>query len=109
MNSWGRGRGGFPGAGRGSDREQNGKNRSEERRKEIGREEGKGREIREKINVAEVQCSLLPSLLSGLFPGDAILEVNGERVKYAPVEKVVEAITRVPTDSSEMSVRLIYH
>ena len=58
--------------------------------------------------MAEVQCS--PSLLlSGLFPGDAILEVNGERVKYAPVEKVVEAITRVPTDSSEMSVRLIYH
>ena len=38
---------------------------------------------------------MLPPLLSGLFPGDAILEVNGERVKYAPVEKVVEAITRV--------------
>ena len=56
--------------------------------------------------MAEVQCS---SLLSGLFPGDTILEVNGERVKYAPVEKVVEAITRVPPDSSEMSVRLIYH
>ena len=52
---------------------------------------------------------MLPSLLLGLFPGDAILEVNGERVKYAPVEKVVEAITRVPPDSSEMSVRLIYH
>jgi len=32
------------------------------------------------------------SLLSGLFPGDAILEVNDEGVKYAPVE-VVEAIT----------------
>ena len=76
------------------------------RRKDIGREEGKGGEIREKINVAEVQCSP-PSLLSGLFPGDAILEVNGERVKYAPVEKVVEAITRVPPDSSEMSVRLV--
>ena len=50
-------------------------------------------------------CS--PYLLSGLFPGDTILEVNGERVKYAPVEKVVEAITRVPPDSSEMSVRLV--
>ena len=37
-----------------------------------------------------------PHLLSGLFPGDTILEVNGERVKYAPVEKVMEAITRVP-------------
>ena len=42
------------------------------------------------------------SSLSGLFPGDAILEVNGERVKYAPVEKVVEAITRVDPDSGEM-------
>ena len=52
---------------------------------------------------------MLPSLLLGLFPGDAILEVNGERVQYAPVEKVVEAITRVPADSCEMSVRLIYH
>ena len=52
---------------------------------------------------------LPPPLLSGLFPGDAILEVNGERVKYAPVEKVVEAITRVPPDSSEMSVRLVHH
>ena len=50
---------------------------------------------------------LPPSLLSGLFPGDTILEVNGERVKYAPVEKVVEAITRVSPDSSEMSVRLV--
>ena len=37
-----------------------GKNGSEERRKDIGREEGKGGGIREKINVAEVQCSLLP-------------------------------------------------
>ena len=45
--------------------------------------------------------------VSELFPGDAILEVNGERVKYAPVEKVVEAITRVPPDNSEMSVRLV--
>ena len=44
-----------------------------------------------------------------LFPGDAILEVNGERVKHASVEKVVEAITRVPPDITAMSVRLIYH
>ena len=28
------------------------------------------------------------------------------RVKYAPVEKVVEATTRIPPDISEMSVRL---
>ena len=48
---------------------------------------------------------MLPSLLSVLFLGDAILEVNGERVKYAPVEKVVEAISSA--DSSEMSVRPI--
>ena len=41
----------------------------------------------------EDQRYLLPPLL---MVGDAILEVNGERVKYAPVEKVVEAITRVP-------------
>ena len=32
------------------------------------------------------------SFLAGLYPGDAIIEVNGELVKYAPVEKVVEAI-----------------
>ena len=37
----------------------------------------------------------------GLFPGDAILEVNGEGVKYAPVEKVVAAITRVSPRSRE--------
>ena len=48
--------------------------------------------------MGEGQCSLL----SGLFPGDATVEVNCERVKYAPVEKVVEAIPRVPSDSSEM-------
>ena len=28
--------------------------------------------------------------------------LNGERVKYAPVEKVVEAITRVAPDTREM-------
>ena len=35
-----------------------------------------------------------------MFPGDAILEVNGERLKYAPLEMVVEAITRVSSSSS---------
>ena len=34
-------------------------------------------------------------LLTGWFPGDAILKVNGERVKFAAVE-LVEPITRVP-------------
>ena len=42
-----------------------------------------------------------------MFPGDAILEVNSERVKYAPVEKVVEAIMRVPPGTSEMSLVLV--
>ena len=64
--------------------------------------EGDGELRREKgVRVSDT------SLVSGLFPGDTILEVNGERVKYAPVEKVVEAITKVPPDSSEMSVRLV--
>ena len=44
------------------------------------------------LNGARVNASSL--LLSGLFPGDAILEVNCERVK-------VEAITRVAPDSGE--------
>ena len=42
-----------------------------------------------------------PFHLSGLLPGDAILEVNGGKVKHSPVE-LVEAITRVPPDSREM-------
>ena len=50
-----------------------------------------------------MKVSATSSVLSGLFPGDAIMEVNGERVKYAPAEKVVETITRVPPDSREMS------
>ena len=43
---------------------------------------------------------LLPLTLI-LFSDDIILEVNGERVKYALVE-VVEAIRRVRPDSREM-------
>ena len=57
----------------------------------------------------EMECGSMLLLLSVLFPGDTILEVKSERVKYVPVGKVVEAITRVPSDSSEMSVRPIYH
>ena len=48
------------------------------------------RRDRERNEVRVIAPSLL---LSGLFPGDAILEVNGE--SSAPVERVVEAITRV--------------
>lgn len=33
-----------------------------------------------------------PSFMAGLYPGDAIVEVNSVDVKYAPVENVVEAI-----------------
>ncbi len=32
------------------------------------------------------------SFLAGLYPGDAIIEVNGVDVKYAPVEDVVKRI-----------------
>ncbi len=32
------------------------------------------------------------SFLAGLYPGDAIIEVNGVDVKYAPVEEVVRKI-----------------
>lgn len=35
-----------------------------------------------------------PSFMAGLYPGDALVEVNGEDVKYAPVEKVVDAIQK---------------
>ena len=33
-----------------------------------------------------------PSFMAGLYPGDAIVEVNGKDVKYAPVEEVVKVI-----------------
>lgn len=39
-----------------------------------------------------------PSFMAGLYPGDAIVEVNGVDVKYAPVEKVVEAIQKGAKD-----------
>ena len=80
--------------------------KEEEKRKrkgEIGMGRGWRAKKRKGVRVSDT------SLVSGLFPGDAILEENGERVKYARVEKVVEAITRVPPDSTEISVRLIYH
>ena len=35
-----------------------------------------------------------PSFMAGLYPGDAIVEVNGVDVKYAPVEEVVDAIQK---------------
>lgn len=35
-----------------------------------------------------------PSFMAGLYPGDAIVEVNGQDVKYAPVESVVDAIQK---------------
>ena len=35
-----------------------------------------------------------PSFMAGLYPGDAIVEVNGVDVKYAPVESVVEEIQK---------------
>ena len=38
-----------------------------------------------------------PSFMAGLYPGDAIVEVNEEDVKYAPVENVVEAIQKGAT------------
>ena len=35
-----------------------------------------------------------PSFMAGLYPGDAIVEVNGVDVKYAPVESVVDEIQK---------------
>ena len=81
--------------------------KEEEKRKrkgEIGMGRGWRAKKRKGVRVSDT------SLVSGLFPGDAILEENGERVKYAQVEKVVEAITRVPPGSTEISVsQCIYH
>ena len=52
---------------------------------------GKGGEEEGEKKKKELGGSLL---LTGWFPGDAILKVNGERVKYAAVE-LVEPSTRV--------------
>ena len=30
--------------------------------------------------------------MAGLYPGDAIVAINGENVKYSPIKKVYEAI-----------------
>ena len=35
-----------------------------------------------------------PAFMAGLYPGDAIVEVNGVDVKYAPVESVVAEIKK---------------
>ena len=78
----------------------------EKRKREGGSRRESGRRAK-KRNEVRVNA---PFLHSWLFPGD--MEVNGdigERVKYAPVEKVVEAITRVPPDIRVMSVRLVHH
>lgn len=53
---------------------------------------GKGEKRKEKKKKELGAPSLI---LTGWFPGDAILKVNGERVKYAAVE-LVEPSTRVP-------------
>ena len=38
-----------------------------------------------------------PSHLAGLYPGDAIVEVNGLDVKYSPMDFIVEAIKKEAT------------
>lgn len=35
-----------------------------------------------------------PSHLAGLYPGDAIVEVNGVDVKYVPMDNIVDAIKK---------------
>ena len=42
-----------------------------------------------------------PAFMGGLYPGDAIMEVNGVSVRYAPVEEVVQKISSVPHTSSD--------
>lgn len=42
-----------------------------------------------------------PAFMGGLYPGDAIIEVNGVNVRYAPVEEVVGKISSVPHTSTE--------
>ncbi len=39
--------------------------------------------------------------MAGLYPGDAIIEVDGQNVKYAPVEEVVRAITEHARENEE--------
>ena len=45
-----------------------------------------------------------PAFMSGLFPGDTILEVNGVSVRYEPVAAVVKRIMDVPRSSENKSV-----
>lgn len=42
-----------------------------------------------------------PSFMAGLYPGDAIIEVDGKNVKYAPVEEVVKTITEHALENEE--------
>ena len=42
-----------------------------------------------------------PAFMAGLYPGDAIIEVDGENVRYAPVEDVVGKIMDVPRNRKE--------
>ena len=45
-----------------------------------------------------------PAFMSGLFPGDTILEVNGVSVRSDPVAAVVKKITDVPRKNDKKSV-----
>ena len=45
-----------------------------------------------------------PAFMSGLFPGDTILEVNGVSVRSEPVAAVVKRITDVPRKSENKLV-----
>ncbi len=38
-----------------------------------------------------------PAFFAGLYPGDAIVEVNGLDVKYSPMDVTVEAIKKEAT------------
>ena len=44
------------------------------------------------------------AFMSGLFPGDTILEVNGVSVRSEPVAAVVKKIADVPRRSENKSV-----
>ena len=35
-----------------------------------------------------------PAFMAGLYPGDAIVEVNGVDVKYSPMDSIVDAIRK---------------
>lgn len=66
-----------------------------------GRPSDLGREIR--VFVQSVTPGS-PAFMSGLFPGDTILEVNGVSVRSEPVAAVVKRITDVPRKSENKLV-----